>query len=95
MCSIEMRSEGQWDLEQDLAQGLATDTTSAKTRELALQPRLQDIPDAEYPRLSLAEMARRRTAVENLLAEFGRDHLVFCGATVCAPSPRLTGTGSP
>jgi Xaa-Pro aminopeptidase len=45
-----------------------------------LPPRLQAIVDAEYPRFSDAEMARRRSAIEALLAESGLDHLVFCGA---------------
>ena len=38
------------------------------------------IVDAEYPRFSAAEMARRRAAVEALLAEADCDHLIFCGA---------------
>jgi len=41
-----------------------------------LRPLLQ----AEYPRFSDAEMARRRGAVEALLAEAGCEHLVFSGA---------------
>ena len=36
--------------------------------------------DAEYPRFSDAEMARRRAAIESLLAQADCDHLVFCGA---------------
>ena len=59
---------------------MSADRTSAKTHDLVLPPRLQAILEAEYPRFSPAEMARRRAAVENLLAEFGLDHLVFCGA---------------
>jgi Xaa-Pro aminopeptidase len=47
---------------------------------LRLAPPLQAIIDAEYPRFSEAEMARRRSAIENLLAEAEADHLVFCGA---------------
>ena len=46
----------------------------------ALPPRLRRIVDAEYPRFSDAEMARRRVAVEAMLAESRVDHLVFCGA---------------
>ena len=42
--------------------------------------RLRPILEAEYPRFSEAEMARRRQAVETLLAEGGCEHLVFCGA---------------
>jgi Xaa-Pro dipeptidase len=38
------------------------------------------ILDADIPRFSDAEMARRRAAVEALLAQAGCDHLVFCGA---------------
>ena len=46
----------------------------------ALPPRLQTILDAEYPRFSDAEMARRRVPVEAEMAAAGCDHLVFCGA---------------
>jgi hypothetical protein len=42
-----------------------------------LPPRLRTIVDAEYPRYSAAEMARRRAAVEAVLAEAGVDHLVL------------------
>jgi Xaa-Pro dipeptidase len=45
-----------------------------------LPARLRAILDAEYPRYSDAEMARRRTAVASALTEAGADHLVFCGA---------------
>ena len=45
-----------------------------------LPPRLKPIVEAEYPRYSAAEMARRRAAVEGLLREADLDHLVFCGA---------------
>jgi Xaa-Pro dipeptidase len=48
--------------------------------ERALPPPLQAILEAEYPRFSDAEMARRRAAVEGLLHEADLDHLVFCGA---------------
>ena len=41
---------------------------------------LRAILEAEYPRFSDTEMARRRAAIELLLAEAGCDHLVFCGA---------------
>ena len=51
-----------------------------KPDSLALPPRLQAIVDAEYPRFSDAEMARRRRTIEDLLGEAGLDHLVFCGA---------------
>ena len=40
---------------------------------------LRALVEAEYPRFSAAEMARRRAAVEALLAEQELDHLVFCG----------------
>jgi Xaa-Pro dipeptidase len=43
-------------------------------------PRLKPILEAEYPRFSAAEMARRRAAVEAALAEAQCDHLVFYGA---------------
>jgi Xaa-Pro aminopeptidase len=42
--------------------------------------RLRPILEAEYPRFSDAEMARRRRAVERLLANANCEHLVFCGA---------------
>ncbi len=45
-----------------------------------LSPHLRKILEAPIPRFSAAEMARRRAAVEALLAEAGCDHLVFCGA---------------
>jgi Xaa-Pro aminopeptidase len=41
---------------------------------------LARITAAEYPRFSESEMARRRGAVELLLAKADCDHLVFCGA---------------
>jgi Xaa-Pro aminopeptidase len=46
----------------------------------ALATRLRRIVEAEYPRYSAAEMARRRAAVAAALAEAGCDHLVFYGA---------------
>ncbi|MBV8792582.1 MAG: M24 family metallopeptidase [Pseudolabrys sp.] len=36
--------------------------------------------EADYPRFSDAEMARRRVAMEALLAEADCNHLIFCGA---------------
>ncbi len=45
-----------------------------------LPPHLQRLLDAEYPRFSDTEMARRRAAMEAVLAEAGCDHLVFYGA---------------
>ncbi len=48
--------------------------------DLDLPPRLRAIHEAEYPRFSAAEMARRRTVIESLLNEAGLDHLVYCGA---------------
>jgi len=53
---------------------------SERPKSLALPERLRAIHEAEYPQFSDAEMARRRTAIEELLAESGLDHLVFCGA---------------
>jgi Xaa-Pro aminopeptidase len=46
----------------------------------ALPAHLRKILDAEYPRFSDAEMARRRSVIEAVLVESGTDHLVFCGA---------------
>jgi hypothetical protein len=46
----------------------------------ALPPRLRRIAEADYPRFSDGEMARRRAAIEALLAEADVDHLVFYGA---------------
>ena len=51
-----------------------------KSDGLALPPHLRAIHEAEYPRFSDAEMARRRAAIESLLNETGLDHLIFCGA---------------
>jgi Xaa-Pro dipeptidase len=45
-----------------------------------LPERLRAIHEADYPRFSDAEMARRRSAVAELLKEANLDHLVFCGA---------------
>ena len=45
----------------------------------SLPPHLRRLVEADYPRFSPAEMARRRAAIENLLAEAEVDHLVFCG----------------
>ncbi len=47
---------------------------------MTLPPHLARIVEAEYPRFSDAEMARRRAAVETLMAQTEADHLVFCGA---------------
>lgn len=45
-----------------------------------LPPHLRPIIDAEYPRFSPAEMARRRTAMTGLMAAAQCDHVVFLGA---------------
>jgi Xaa-Pro dipeptidase len=45
----------------------------------ALSPHLQPLLAAEYPRFTNAEMARRRKAMEFILAAAGAEHLVFCG----------------
>src|ERR1041385_2558002 len=42
--------------------------------------RLRPLLEAEYPRFSAAETARRRRAIEELLGEARCEHLVFCGA---------------
>ena len=47
---------------------------------MTLPSNLAGIAEAEVPRFSDAEMARRRSAVEALLAQADCDHLVFCGA---------------
>jgi Xaa-Pro aminopeptidase len=49
-------------------------------QELMLAPALRRIVEAEYPRFGAGEMARRRAAVEAVLAQAECDHLVFCGA---------------
>lgn len=46
---------------------------------LNLEPRLATIQQAEYPRFSDAEMARRRAALERVMGEAGVDHLLMCG----------------
>ena len=45
-----------------------------------LPPRLKPIVEAEYPRFSAGEIARRRAAIERLMADAGCEHLVFVGA---------------
>ena len=45
----------------------------------SLPAHLSRIVEAEYPRFSQAEMARRRAAIESVLAAEDIDHLVFCG----------------
>lgn len=55
-------------------------TEANQTAALVLPERLRAIHEAEYPRFSDAEMARRRKAIEDLLTQSGLDHLVFCGA---------------
>src|SRR6202050_2881077 len=52
----------------------------AKPTGLALPPHLRAIVEAEYPRFSDAEMARRRAAIADRLAPAELDHLVYCGA---------------
>ncbi len=51
-----------------------------KSDGFALPAHLRAIHEAEYPRFSDAEMARRRAAIADLLRETGLDHLIFCGA---------------
>jgi Xaa-Pro aminopeptidase len=46
---------------------------------ISLPPRLQALIDAEIPRFSDGEMARRRGLVEAAMAEAGAEHLIFCG----------------
>jgi Xaa-Pro dipeptidase len=46
---------------------------------ISLPPRLQALLDAEIPRFSEAEMARRRKLVADAMGEAGAEHLVFCG----------------
>jgi len=47
---------------------------------VTLPQHLAGIVDAHYPRFSEPEMARRRAAVEQLLARAECEHLLFCGA---------------
>jgi Xaa-Pro dipeptidase len=54
--------------------------TRGSTAWPPLPARLKPIVEAEYPRYSAAEMARRRAAVEAALAAADCDHLVFYGA---------------
>jgi Xaa-Pro aminopeptidase len=48
--------------------------------DLHLSPKLKAILDAELPRFSAGEMARRRSALERVMAEKGVDHLLVYGA---------------
>ncbi|HYC18660.1 MAG TPA: M24 family metallopeptidase [Pseudolabrys sp.] len=47
---------------------------------MTLPPHLVRIVESDYPRFSDAEMSRRRTAIESLMAQADCDHLIFCGA---------------
>jgi Xaa-Pro dipeptidase len=47
---------------------------------MTLPPKLARIVDAPFPRFSEPEMARRRMAVEAVLAVHDCAHLIFCGA---------------
>jgi Xaa-Pro dipeptidase len=53
---------------------------SSRQTGLELPPALRASHEAEYPRFSDAEFARRRSAIAGLLAEAELDHLVYCGA---------------
>src|SRR5918998_3581923 len=55
-------------------------TMSAAMSLPSVPAHLQRLLDAEYPRFSDAEMARRRAAVDAVLAEADCEHLVFYGA---------------
>ena len=46
---------------------------------ITLPPHLRTLADADIPRFSDAEMARRRKLVADEMAKVGADHLVFCG----------------
>jgi Xaa-Pro dipeptidase len=54
-------------------------TGSAAKRQNFLPERLQKIVDADVPRFSDGEMARRRGAIEKLMNEKGIDHLLVYG----------------
>ena len=45
-----------------------------------LPDKLEQLTRTDYPRVSDAEMQRRRVLVEALLRDKGCDHLIFCGA---------------
>ncbi len=47
---------------------------------MPLPAHLNHIVEADYPRFSAAEMARRRAAIAALLDENQCDHLIYCGA---------------
>jgi|SRR6516165_1700860 len=54
----------------DMAADLRAKQASAeRATDLALPPRLRAILEAEYPRFSDAEMARRRAAIGNLIPD--------------------------
>lgn len=59
---------------------LGATMSPASSGAFNLQGRLGDLLEAQFPRFTPAEMARRRCAVENVLLEAGVDHLVYCGA---------------
>ena len=58
----------------------AQQASAERATVLTLPPPLRAILEEEYPRFSAAEMTRRRAAIDNLLAEFAVEHLVYCGA---------------
>src|SRR5262249_30441760 len=60
--------------------GLIARGKGGRVPMLSLPSNLQSIVEAEYPRFSADEMARRRGAVEHLLEATGADHLLYCGA---------------
>ena len=55
-------------------------TQANQSTNLILPERLRAIHEADYPRFSDAEMARRRDTIAALLKDSNLDHLVFCGA---------------
>ena len=58
----------------------AQQASAERATVLTLPPPLRAILEEEYPRFSAGEMTRRRAAIDNLLAEFAVEHLVYCGA---------------
>src|SRR5579864_74388 len=56
------------------------DRGAAEEDRVTLLPDIARIVEAEVPRFSDGEMARRRAAMEALLIEHDCDHLIFCGA---------------
>jgi Xaa-Pro aminopeptidase len=58
---------------------VAASTARSTPRPPELDARLRGLLDADYPRFSDAEFARRRRALADVMAKHGCDHFLMCG----------------